>query len=179
MAAGDFDPPRRPAEYNRLRLEIVIRRGERMNPILQEIIARFRAAQDRGVAAVVGVLGPTLGVRLPASNREWVAICSESGLYHVRRVNGLEVYAHGYGLEIAFPDVTIDFDWGDEGEPDGFDAWRLWNFVRENQPDVPCESHLQMIAWLEEAHEGRKLTRDRHLYYSPAHRAPKQPPPGE
>jgi hypothetical protein len=63
-----------------------------MNPILEEVIARFRAAQDRGVAAVVGVLGPTLGVRLPRSNREWVAICSESGLYHVRRVwNLLEI----------------------------------------------------------------------------------------
>jgi hypothetical protein len=120
------------------------------------------------------VLGPTLGVRLPRSNREWVAICSESGLYHVRRVNGLGVYAHGYGVEITFPDVAIDFDWGDGGEPDGFDAWRLWNFVSENRLDVPCEGHLQMIAWLEEAHEGRKLTRDRHLYYSPAHRAPKR-----
>jgi len=144
-----------------------------MNPILADAIARFRAAQDRGVAAVLEVLGPTLGVRLPASNCEWVSICAECGLYGVRWVNGIEVYAHGYGIELALPDVTIDFDWGDEGEPDGFDAWRLWNFVRENRLDVKCDGHLQMISWLEQAHQCRKLTMDRHLYYSPAHRAAK------
>jgi hypothetical protein len=144
-----------------------------MNLILADVIARFRRAQDCGVAVVVDVLAPTLDVRLPASNREWVAICAECGLYHVRWVNGIEIYVHGYGIELVLPDVTIDFDWGDEGEPDGFDAWRLWNFVRENRLDVKCEGHSQMISWVEQAHECRKLTKDNYLYYSPAHRAPK------
>src|SRR5262245_9434456 len=104
-----------------------------MHPVLTDMIGRFRAAQDRGVAAVVEVLGGALGVRLPASNREWVAICAECGLYIVRAVNGIEIDAHGYGIELVFPDVTIDFDWGAAGEPDGFDAWRLWHFVRVNK----------------------------------------------
>jgi hypothetical protein len=142
-----------------------------MNPVLADMIRRFRSAQDRGVAAIVEVLGPALGVRLPALNREWVTICAESGLYKVRRVNGLGVYAHGYGIELTLDGVRIDFDWGDAGEPDGFDAWRLWNFVQVNEIAVDCGGYAQVRSWLEEAAVRGELTRDTCLYYSPAHRA--------
>jgi hypothetical protein len=142
-----------------------------MNRVLAAMIRRFRAAQDRGVAAIVEVLAPTLGVRLPGSNREWVGICVACGLYQVRWVNGIGVYAHGYGIELALGDVMIDFDWGDAGEPDGFDTWRLWNFVRSNEIAVDCESQAQVRAWLEEAAAFGELTQDRLLYYSPVHRA--------
>jgi hypothetical protein len=145
-----------------------------MHPVLADVIGRFRAAQDRGVAAVVEVLGGALGGRLPASNREWVTLCAECGLYNVRRVNGIEVYAHGYGIELVLPDVAIDFDWGEAGEPDGFDAWRLWHFIRLNKVEVACGGCSQIRSWLEEAHQRGELTRDGlyGLYYSPAHRAP-------
>jgi hypothetical protein len=142
-----------------------------MNPVLADMIGRFRAAQDRGVVAIVEVLDPALGVRLPASNREWVTICAESGLYKVRRVDGLVVYAHGYGIELTLDGVTIDFDWGDAGEPDGFDAWRLWNFVQVNKIAADCEGYARVRSWLEEAAARGQLTRDTCLYYSPAHRA--------
>jgi hypothetical protein len=145
-----------------------------MHPVLADIIERFRRAQDRGVEAIVEVLGPALGVRLPASNREWVSLCAECGLYNVRWVNGIQIYAHGYGIELVLEDVTIDFDWGAAGEPDGFDAWRLWNFVSVNKLDVACEGHLQMQSWLQQAHQCGVLTQEGlyGLYYSPAHRAP-------
>src|SRR5262245_24256312 len=142
-----------------------------MNPVLADMIGRFRSAQDRGVAWISQVLGPTLGVRLPASNREWVTICAESGLYKVRRVNGLGVYAHGFGIELTLDGLTIDFDWGDAGEPDGFDAWRVWNFVQVNKIAADCGGYDQVRSWLEEAAVRDELTRDSCLYYSPAHRA--------
>jgi uncharacterized protein DUF6896 len=163
-----------------------------MHPILADTIQRFRDAQDRGVEAIVEVLGGTLGVRLPASNREWGAICVECGLHHVRWINGINVYVHGYGIELIFPDITIDFDWGDSGESDGFDTWRLWNFLcvnkvneghpyyaqikswLDNRGSGGSEGYLQIESWLEEAHECGELTRDRCLYYSRAHRSPRQ-----
>jgi hypothetical protein len=140
-----------------------------MHPVLAEVIERFRAAQDRGVAALV----EQLGLPLPTSNRQWATFCADCGLHRISSINGIGVYAHGYGIELIFDDLTIDFDWGDAGEPDGFDAWRLWNFIRLNKLDVACESHLQMISWLEEAHQRGEVTQDRlyGLYYSPAHRA--------
>jgi hypothetical protein len=142
-----------------------------MHPVLANLINRFRADQDYGVSLVRDVLGSTLGVRLPTSNREWVAICAEYGLYHVRWVNGIEVYAHGYGIELIADGLTIDFDWGDNGEPDGFDAWRLWNHVRLNGLPLPDEGFSQVRAWLEEAAAAGELTQDTFLYYSPRQRA--------
>ncbi|HYH66361.1 MAG TPA: hypothetical protein VD866_16835 [Urbifossiella sp.] len=47
-----------------------------MHPSLTAWIERFRHAQDRGVAFVVEVLGPTLGARLPTTADEWVTICA-------------------------------------------------------------------------------------------------------
>jgi hypothetical protein len=144
-----------------------------MHPVLLDIIEQFRAAQDRGVAAVVQVLGPTLGVRLPVSNRDWVHICEEIGLYSIRWINGIGIYAHGFGIEVAFRDLTIDFDWGKSGQPDGFDVWRLWNFIAVNQLNVPCISDSQLESWIQQAFQSGELIQDLlcSLYYSPAHRA--------
>jgi hypothetical protein len=135
------------------------------------LIERFREAQDRGVAFVIDVLGPTLGVRLPSTPLEWVCICGETGLYNVRWVNDVEVYSHGYGIELMFAGLTIDFDWGEFGEPDGFDVWRLWNFARLNRCGMPGIGHAEVRAWVEAAAATGELTKDRHLYYSPTHRA--------
>lgn len=142
-----------------------------MHPSLAALIGRFRAAQDRGVRFVADVLGPALGVRLPSTTGEWVAICGGTGLYNVRWINGVEVYSHGYGIELIFAGLTIDFDWGERGEPDGFDVWRLYNFARLNPCGPPGPEHAAVAAWVEEAAERGELTRDRHLYYSPVHRA--------
>src|SRR5436305_375256 len=129
-----------------------------MNPVLADVIRRFRAARDRGVATLVG----RLGVPLPASNRQWVADCAERGLYRTRQLNCVTTYAHGYGIELAL-EVTIDWDWGDHGEPDGFDDWRLWNFVRENNLAIGCDNSAQIREWLEDALEAGELSRDRLL----------------
>jgi hypothetical protein len=142
-----------------------------MHTGLLTLIERFREAQDRGVAFIVNVLGPTLGVRLPTSPSDWVAICGETGLYNVRWINGVEVYSHGYGIELVIDGLTIDFDWGEAGDPDGFDEWWLWNFARLNPSLVPCPEHAQVRTWIEEAAASGMLVRDCYLYYSPAHRA--------
>jgi hypothetical protein len=147
------------------------RRCGAVNPVLADMIGQFRSAQDRGVAVVIEVLGPALGVRRPASNSEWVFICGKCGLSKRCQVNGIGVYAHGYGIELSFDGLTIDFDWGDLGEPDGFDAWRLWNFYQTNGFVVDCASSCQIRSWLEEAITLGELTKDRLLYYSPANRA--------
>jgi hypothetical protein len=102
---------------------------------------------------------------------EWVTICGETGLYNVRWMNGVDVYSHGYGIELIFGGLTIDFDWGEAGEPDGFDGWWLWNFARHNPNGSPCPERAQVGAWIEEAAAAGELTRDCYLYYSPAHRA--------
>lgn len=135
------------------------------------MIERFRPAQDRAVAFVREELGPALGVRFPRSDVDWVAVCLECGLYGVRTVNGHTVFAHGFGIAIDFPDLTIDFDWGERGEPDGFDAWRLWIFHEDNGLLSHLPDLAQVREWLIDAAAAGELTRDRSLFYSPAHRS--------
>jgi hypothetical protein len=144
-----------------------------MHPALWTLIAQFRAAQDRGVQFIVDVLGPTLGVKLPTSNREWVYHCGEVGLYNVRWVNGVEVCTHGYGIWLIFPDLDIDFDWGDHGESDGFDVWRLWNFARSNHLRFGFGrlTYKLVQIWLDEAVRLGELSQDRLLCYAPTLRA--------
>ena len=145
-----------------------------MHPLLLDAIVQFRSAQDRGVAAILDELGPALGVRLPTSNREWVSICAELGLYNVQRVNNIKIYTHGYGIELIFPELTIDFDWGENGEPDGFDTWRLWNHININKIPIACD-YDRINSWMQQAHQVGELIRDSMygLYYSPNHRASK------
>lgn len=142
-----------------------------MKPSLLNLIGEFRAAQDRAVAFISGTLREVLGVRLPTSNREWVAICDETGLNNVRWLNGVEVYSHGYGIELTFPDLATDFDFGDHGEPDGFAAWWLHLFSRCNPKLVPLAESAVVKGWLDEAFAADELTEDDRLFYSPAHRA--------
>ena len=142
-----------------------------MRPALLRLIERFREAQDQGVAFIIDVLGPAIGVRWPKSPSDWVYIYSETGLWNVRRMNRVEVYCHGHGIELIFPGLTIDFDWGDAGEPDGFDAWRLWNFAFLNPDGSPCPEHSEIRTWIEQAAADGELERDAWLHYSPRHRA--------
>jgi hypothetical protein len=141
-----------------------------MHSALVNLIERFREAQDRGVEFIVGVLGPALGVRLPINPYDWIKICGETGLYNVRWINSVEVYTHGYGIELVIDGLNIDFDWGELGELDGFDVWRLWNFARHNPSLVPCPTYAEVRAWVEEAVASGELVQDLCLYYSPAHR---------
>jgi hypothetical protein len=38
-------------------------------------------------------------------------------------------YKHGYGCAVHLPTGTVDFDFGEHGEIDGFDVWRLSNYA--------------------------------------------------
>jgi hypothetical protein len=98
-------------------------------------------------------------------------------LYNVRWINGGEVYSHGYGIELVIDGVTIDFDWGERGESDGFDVWRLYNFARLNPAIVARVPHAQVREWMEEALAAGELVEDRYLCYSPRHRARRPPAP--
>lgn len=137
-----------------------------MKPELDTLIDRFRAAQDIGVDAFVRVLK----LPLPVSDQAWISYCLKNGIQLVDQINGVPVYAHGHGIEIKLDGLTIDFDWGPNGEPDGFDAWRLYNFTLDNETHVTC-THLEVISWLEEAREKGEVVRRGHLYFDPIRRS--------
>ena len=106
-----------------------------MHEDLQQVIRHFRASQDLAVTT----LRDRLGVPMPPSNIAWAEWShgkegpQHSALHELGLQHGLQIRTHGFGVEIRFPNLYIDFDWGDCGEGYGFDVWRLWNHCCENR----------------------------------------------
>jgi hypothetical protein len=139
--------------------------AESMNQTLNELIDRFRAAQDIGVETLKKWKLPQ-----PSANREWPFICIESKINHQTEIDGIGVYSHGYGIKLTIGTLTIDFDWGDNGEPDGFDAWRLYVFALNNF-DKMTVSHESIQVWLDDSLAAGELTKSGSLYFDPTRRA--------
>ena len=138
-----------------------------MKQELDELIGEFRSAQDRAVA----FLSRELGIPRPDTNRDWVRIWYAHELQKPGVRNGVHIDCHGYGVELVLADVTIDFDWGENGEPDGFDAWRLYVFLLNNRPtDTRTDDEIQ--GWLDETLAEGELTMFGKLYFDPKRRAP-------
>ena len=103
-----------------------------MHDTLRILIDEFRTAQDFGVY----VLTNDLKLPRPQSGLHYHDYCCKHGLFQVRLIDEVGFYAHGYGVELKIKSLTIDFDWGDKGQADGFDVWRLYNFAVQNLPAV-------------------------------------------
>jgi hypothetical protein len=140
-----------------------------MKPELETLIRCFRDAQDVGVATV----RDTLQIPLPKSGPDWVHYCWNNGIQKLKELNGVPIYAHGYGIELKIGELTIDFDWGPNGEADGFDAWRLYNFTLDNDTGVEC-THDDVIQWIEAAFKNGELQRSNHTYFDPKRRVAAQ-----
>jgi len=136
-----------------------------MKPELDILIRHFRNAQDIAVSAIDRVLR----LPRPTSGSAWGKYCFENEIQKRNELNGIPIYAHGYGIELKIDDLTIDFDWGPNGEPDGFDAWRLYNFTIDNATGVEC-THKDVMRWIEEAFEHGQLERIDYTYFDPQRR---------
>lgn len=89
---------------------------------LTRLISDYQKAVGRAVE-----LMSDAGIRLPSSNRGWV----ESGVApHGELKEGIPYQKHGYGCLVKLPGGEVDFDFGEKGETDEFDEWRLSEFSR-------------------------------------------------
>ena len=68
---------------------------------------------------------------------EWRQVCSRTGKLPEK---GIYRYAfHGSGLQVYFRDKIIDFDFADipEARHDGFDLWKLSEFIKNQRNKYP------------------------------------------
>jgi hypothetical protein len=49
----------------------------------------------------------------------------------------IEYGFHGIGCWVNLPSGEVDWDFGQEGRLDGFDAWRLWRFAEDGTDKFP------------------------------------------
>lgn len=98
-----------------------------MNAKLFSLIREYLGA----VGEAVGLLSGS-GIALPKTNRAWADLqMPASGLLS----GGVRYRKHGYGCEVFLADGSVDFDFGADGQTDGFDEWRLQRFLRSRVPE--------------------------------------------
>ena len=94
------------------------------------ILLKFNETQDY----VVGKLVSLWDMKLPMNTGFWVSWSNDLNESHnFKNDEGIDIFPHGFGLSFKDDLVWIDFDFGDQGETDGFDPNRLWLFIKNNR----------------------------------------------
>src|SRR3954469_27094 len=97
-----------------------------MDKNLKQLITEFQSRVRDAVALMY-----RSGMKMPHSSFAWVeANIPPKGVLD----GGVEYFKHGAGCEVQLDVGEIDFDFGDGGEIDGFDSWRLVQFTRHRLP---------------------------------------------
>ena len=107
-------------------------------------------------------LATHLGITIAISNIEWV--CADFPQKGITG-DGISYAKHGYGVAMNDGEKYIDLDLGDNGEIDGFDAWRLFMFADENGISTGYKSHCEIESELESAVSKGHLFRSGSLLY--------------
>ncbi len=82
------------------------------------------------------------GIARPSSNTEWAC----NGIPQTGVLSGgVKYFKHGYGCAVHLRGGTVDFDFGEKGEINGFDTWRLSGFAegRLDQYGFSSEKELE------------------------------------
>lgn len=123
-----------------------------MDEGLQRLIQEYLAAVGQAVAEL-----SASGIPLPASRMEWVASAlPKRGVL----VTGRTYLKHGYGCTVGTQPDEVDFDFGERGETNGFDGWRLARFTGF-QPRAYGFADENELSWalVPESEHGRVVKR--------------------
>ncbi|CAI8913518.1 MULTISPECIES: hypothetical protein [Pseudomonas] len=97
-----------------------------MNNLLARLIRDYQAS----VSAAVELMQRS-GIPRPSSAMAWVTM----DIPHRGELDGgVGYFKHGYGCAVHLPTGPVDFDFGEQGELDGFDLWRLAGFAEGRLP---------------------------------------------
>ena len=92
-----------------------------IHPGLARLIGDYEDAVQTAIDLMV-----RSGMRRPASTFDWLLISTPQ---HGRFVDGTPYFAHGIGCWVGLSGGAVDFDFGEQGEIDMFDCYRLFDFA--------------------------------------------------
>jgi len=129
-----------------------------MSPDFQRLIADYLTT----VAKRFTQLQREVEVPAPKSSVDWVGnAMKKKGTLS----DGATYAKHGNGCLIEFEGGAVDFDFGDRGEFDGFDAWRLAEFVRASGGHYATLEEKQIKILLDGSITSGEIERRGSLYY--------------
>lgn len=129
-----------------------------MNNQLADLISDYQAKVHEAL-----VLMQRSGIRMPSSNLRWIqSDIPRKGLL----VGDIGYLKHGAGCTVYLPDGEVDFDFGNLGEINGFDLWRLSLFAEKKLSTYGFESQDALETSFETAvSEGHLVRSDDSLFY--------------
>jgi hypothetical protein len=127
-----------------------------MNHVLRAIISDFQAK----VKEANELLILHLEIEEP---HNWGPPIEQIGLLGGKH----KYFFHGAGCKVQLSkNDVIDFDWGVNGRIDGFDEWRLREFVRARLMQYPTASEGNIKIWLQEAVKANEIALCKSTEYS-------------
>ena len=129
-----------------------------MNSDLDELITKYVDV----AAELFPRVAEHLGASIPISNMEWACLgVPQRG----STPDGVKYFKHGYGVAMTDGRRKIDIDLGEEGEINGFDAWRLFDFAEGNEFPTSFASHKEIETAIKDAVDSGELTYSGHILY--------------
>ena len=129
-----------------------------MNSDLDELITKYVDVAAELFPRVAQHLGASASI----SNTDWAMLgVPERGITS----DGIKYFKHGYGVVITDGKRKIDLDLGDNGEINGFDAWRLFDFAESNKIPTSFGSHKEIETSIKEAVVSGELTHSGYILY--------------
>lgn len=110
-----------------------------MNQGLANLIRDYQAAVEKAVELL-----ERSGIPRPATPTDWVGYdIPQRG----QLAGGVNYFKHGYGCAVFLPGGKVDFDFGAEGQINGFDLWRLTHFAGKRLKDYgfPSEESIKSV----------------------------------
>jgi hypothetical protein len=127
-----------------------------MNADLLNLIKKYQES----VELLFPRVAKHLNVELPISNREWTGIEADQ---RGETSCGVRYFIHGYGIAMNDGKVKVDFDLGEKGQINGFDAWRLESFVEENNIETALSDGKLIEAAIKEAESNGEVIRSEYI----------------
>jgi hypothetical protein len=130
-----------------------------MDMKLQRLVSDYQTVVSRRFRQ----LRTELGFAAPESDVAWA--CND--LEQTGRLSdGARYFIHGYGCAITGATDSVDFDFGENGEIDGFAASSLWGFALASKKDYGFASAEEIAAAItRSAAEGELRFSGYILYY--------------
>lgn len=129
-----------------------------MNRQLAHLISDYQ----KGVNTALHLLQQS-GIQLPLTCVDW----ADSDIPgHGELEGGIRYYKHGYGCAVSLPTGEVDFDFGEKGEIDGFDLWRLSRFAETRLAEYGFETMAALEkSFVDAANLGSLVCEGYSLYY--------------
>jgi hypothetical protein len=132
-----------------------------VNQDLLLLISIFNQAQLEAVE----ILESKFNCRRPETTDDYIGRCVQVIREKNYEADGYKIRPHGYGMAVNTGNFKIDFDFGKNGELNGFDPWRLHEFARINKIKTNLETEEMIKLAIEEAVQKSEIYKSSYINY--------------